>query len=110
MSDNSDYERRFARLQASYLERVEGRIARLEELRDACREGGDAEDFDEIYQIVHRMSGTGETMGFPKIGEASIAVEERLDRAEGALRDDPALLGEVLEGYCTRLRGLLDEL
>lgn len=104
MSDSGDFESRYAELREGYVVRVRERIERLEGLAGELEEGGGAEVVEEIYQVVHRLSGSGETMGFPEVSELSIEVEEELEVGEPG--DD---LPRRLRGYCDALRACLGD-
>ena len=106
MSEERDFEDRFAELRSQYADRVCERIAEIERVAAALREEFHGELFDELYQSVHRLSGSGETMGFPKLSELSIALEERLESAEPSERAEWL---EQVEIYCRRVRGMFDE-
>ena len=96
-----DYDSRFAALQRNYLERVAEDLDRLIELQTML---GEAEAGDEVYGIVHRLAGTGGTMGFPAIGEAAVDLEELLEREEASVDEREA----AVEVFCDEVRDVLE--
>ena len=100
MTDD-DFESRYAELQAQYVDRTRERIAELESLLERADGKLDGEAIDAIYQIVHRLSGSGETMGFDEISRLSIALEEELES------ERTAELEERVRDYCRRIRACL---
>ena len=103
-----DYDNRFAALQQDYLERVAGHVERLEELGTGLRAGVDRETFDELHGLVHRLAGTGETMGFPAIGRAAQSLEAHLEAADGPAELAGGEAAEAVEAFCDRLRDILE--
>lgn len=103
MGDERTFEERYEQLREEYGDRVLDRIGRIEELAEGLGGEYDEAAFDELYRLVHRLSGSGETMGFPRVSELSIELEERLERARAEDR------GEWLEevgSYCREIRDL----
>lgn len=106
MSDGADFEERYAELRADYVRRVRERVSTIERAVGALREGLDVERFEEIRRLVHRLAGSGETMGFSELSARSIELEERLDDVE--LAAGGTWIEEV-EDYCREVRELLPE-
>lgn len=104
MSDPNDFDERYARIRENYVGRVRDRMATIERAVEALREEFEVERFDEIRQLVHRLAGSGETMGFPDISARSIELEEQLDAIDPA--SEEAWLTEV-EDYCREIRDLV---
>lgn len=101
MGDERTFEERYEQLREEYGERVLGRIDRIEELAEGLRGEYDEATFDELFRSVHRLSGSGETMGFPQVSELSIELEERLEAARAGDREEWL---EEVESYCRDIR------
>ena len=105
MSESSEFEEGYRRLQQRYVDRTLERIERLESLVNDGDAGG-AKTLQKVVRIVHRLAGSGETMGFAEVSELSIAMEERLGSVEESA--DGTWRGEV-EAYCRDVREALGE-
>jgi len=104
MTGDSDFEDRYEELRSQYVDRLEERVEAIEEMAASLREQYDPETFRELFDLVHRLSGSGETMGFPAISEVSIELEERLKAIEAADSEDWL---EAVDAYCRRIREVL---
>jgi chemotaxis protein histidine kinase CheA len=86
------------RLRAKFAAGLPQMLAEAEALLAALR-AGDGEALTRLRFIVHRLNGTGGTMGFAALSSAAAALEERLDacsRAGGAESEDIAAIAEGL--------------
>lgn len=66
------------RLRVKFAADLPQRLAEAEALLAALR-AGDGDALNGLRYIVHRLHGTGGTMGFAALSTAAAALEERLD-------------------------------
>jgi len=83
------------RLRAGFAAELPQRLAQADALLAALR-AGDGEALTGLRMIVHRLHGTGGTMGFAALSDAAAALEATLD---ACLRPAPPA------GGCRRDRG-----
>lgn len=86
------------RLRAKFAAELPQKLAEAEALLAALR-AGDAEALKGLRFTVHRLHGTGGTMGFAALSSAAATLEERLDaclRAGGAKPEDIAAIADGL--------------
>jgi len=86
------------RLRAKFAAELPQKLAEAEALLAALR-AGDAEALKGLRFIVHRLHGTGGTMGFAALSTAAATLEERLDaclQAGGAGPEDIAAIADEL--------------
>ena len=81
MNDNQEnIDQRLRALKQAYLDGLPGRIGEIDALaasirRDPGSEKG-REGLDALYHLVHKLSGSGGTFGFPAISDAAQLLEE----------------------------------
>lgn len=83
------------RLRAKFAAELPQRLAEAEGHLAALRSGGGAETLKALRMIVHRLVGTGGTMGFSILSETAAVLEARLDgclTAGGATPEDVTAL------------------
>jgi HPt (histidine-containing phosphotransfer) domain-containing protein len=62
-----------------FIDLTTDRILRIEVLAQAVRRGDDAPSaLTEIAQIAHKIGGVAGTLGYPEVGDAARALEQRL--------------------------------
>jgi chemotaxis protein histidine kinase CheA len=86
------------RLRAKFAAELPAKLAEADALLAALR-GGDGQALAGLRMIVHRLNGTGGTMGFTALSEAASALELRLDaclKAGGAGPEDVAAIAAGL--------------
>ncbi|HEY9345433.1 MAG TPA: Hpt domain-containing protein [Inquilinus sp.] len=86
------------RLRAKFTAELPQKLAEAEVLLAALR-AGDAEALKGLRFIVHRLHGTGGTMGFAALSTAAAALEDRLDtclQAGGARPEDIVAIADGL--------------
>ncbi|MBW8723891.1 MAG: Hpt domain-containing protein [Inquilinus limosus] len=86
------------RLRAKFAAELPRRLAEAETLL-AALQAGDGEALTGLRFVVHRLNGTGGTMGFMALSQAATALEARLDaclRAGGAGPEDIAAIAAGL--------------
>ncbi|MGL4962061.1 MAG: Hpt domain-containing protein [Inquilinus sp.] len=86
------------RLRAKFAAELPQTLAEAEALLAVLR-AGDAEALKGLRFIVHRLHGTGGTMGFAALSTAAATLEERLDaclQAGGAGPEDVAAIADGL--------------
>jgi HPt (histidine-containing phosphotransfer) domain-containing protein len=86
------------RLRAKFAAELPQRLAEAESLL-AALQAGDAGALARLRLVVHRLHGTGGTMGFTALSQAAATLELRLEdclRAGGPGPDDPAAIAAGL--------------
>ncbi len=106
MSDDDSFEEGYARLRRRYVERAGERLDRVETALERLEGPGDVDELETIRGIVHRLAGSGETLGFPEVSEHAIAAEEVID---GVLEGDSSggSIEERLARRVERMRAAL---
>ncbi|WP_395674984.1 Hpt domain-containing protein [Inquilinus sp.] len=86
------------RLRAKFAAELPQKLTEAEALL-AALQGGDGEALTGLRFIVHRLNGTGGTMGFTALSQAAAALEARLEdclKAGGAQPEDVAAIAAGL--------------
>lgn len=86
------------RLRAKFAAELPGKLAEAETLLAALR-AGDGDALKGLRFVVHRLHGTGGTMGFAALSETAATLEARLDaclQAGGAGPEDVAVIAAGL--------------
>lgn len=77
--NEEELKKRLAALQASYTERLRERVADiLHEVRPVLEGTWSNEQAGVAARLAHNLAGTGQTFGFPAVGEAARTVENLL--------------------------------
>jgi chemotaxis protein histidine kinase CheA len=85
------------RLRAKFAAGLPQMLAEAEALLTALR-AGDGEALTGLRFIVHRLNGTGGTMGFAALSSAAATLEERLDACSRAGGVGPEDLAAIAAG------------
>jgi chemotaxis protein histidine kinase CheA len=85
------------RLRAKFAAGLPQMLAEAEALLAALR-AGDGEALKGLRFIVHRLNGTGGTMGFAALSSAAAALEKRLDACSQAGGAGPEDIAAITEG------------
>lgn len=104
---DSEFDRRFRQLQEKYIDRTERRLQRIEELGEQLAATGMREDAEELHNLVHRLAGSGETLGYPKITEVSAQLEETLETILDTWPPEDTEWLPALSTYCEEIRQIL---
>jgi HPt (histidine-containing phosphotransfer) domain-containing protein len=108
MSDSESFEERYSKLQHQYIERTKARLERLETLSRELGSSDPEERFDEILQIVHRLAGSGETLGFAEVSDCSAETEEWLKGVSEPAQALETIRHRIVK-YVREVRQALDE-
>jgi chemotaxis protein histidine kinase CheA len=85
------------RLRAKFAAELPQKLVEAEALLAALR-AGDAEALKGLRFVMHRLHGTGGTMGFAELSTAAAALEERLDACLRAGSAGPQDIAAIAEG------------
>jgi HPt (histidine-containing phosphotransfer) domain-containing protein len=99
---------RMAELAEKFIARTKNELVTLRAALDALS-AGRSEALVDIRHLAHRMAGTGATLGFEKLSDHAMHVEEICDRqAPGAAPSaaDRAEIGAAVEAIGAELRTL----
>jgi HPt (histidine-containing phosphotransfer) domain-containing protein len=85
------------RLRATFTAELPARLTEADRLL-AALQNGDGDAAEALRMIVHRLHGTGGTMGFAALSEAAAALEALLDDGIRAGQAGAAALPEIAAG------------
>lgn len=111
MSDNQEnINERLRALKQAYLDTLPERAGEIDALAASIRHDPGSEKgrdgLDALYNLVHKLSGSGGTFGFPAISDAAQILEEEC----GALKKAPSADGwQKIEELIEELRGAVND-
>ncbi|HET6267097.1 MAG TPA: Hpt domain-containing protein [Acidobacteriota bacterium] len=92
-------------LRNEYCSALPERFKRMEELLSKLKHTHNGEDLlEELYTIVHRISGTAGTFGLDKLGNIAGKWEEELDALKGRKLALHSEKFEAMSHHVTRMR------
>ncbi len=101
---------RLQALKQAYVEGLPERIGEIDALAASIRQDPGSEKgregLDALYHLVHKLSGSGGTFGFPAISDAAQLIEDECE----AMKNAPSADGwQKIEGLIEELRAVVND-